>query len=363
MKFFLLFSFLLCTSCAAVVHVAKNENEDSEITNAEKLLQRNRFEEARILYKEFQGLHPNSKYYQAARLGEAQAFQGLGRYKEAVDLERSINLATVSHQPEIAALAWYYMSFAFESLGEDEKAVAALHDAQKFSQYLEPPVGLVEIPARLAAAYGRQGLEKESHKYLSQVDQGIIKVRSLKGYQSDKDWLGKAYVQIGSSSTNQLSAENFSDFVRGQKWVQLYLIKAMHLNDSTWSPKAQKMLQDTYRDLYTQFSASTNTREMQKNMGGDLFDLLDQAELYKPYADQPSNTYETAFFSYLAELRKQTENTLYGITPQMSLTEESEKLNGIKRAGRFKVDTLLPEEKKSTISYPPKVVPSKDPNL
>lgn len=359
---------VLCSGCAFFSTRGQNDSEvngaeRNEVINAEKLLADGRFEEARLLFKEFQGRHPMSFFFQSARLGEAQALQGLGHYKEAADLYREVNLATIQYQPEIAALAWYQMSFAYESLGEDSKAVAALLDAQKFGQYLSAPVALAEIPARLAVVHGRQGHDEEALKYLNQADRGISKISSDKSLQLKKDWIGKTYVQMGSISMNQISSENFEEFVLSQKWVQIYLIKAMHLDDATWSSQAQKKLQETYRDLFNLFASVRDNRDLQKSMGGDLFDLIDQAELYKPLADQKINSYEAAFFTYLAEIRKKTESHLYKMDPIMGLTEESERLNSIKRPGRVKVDSLLPEQKKSSISYPPKVVPSEDPNL
>lgn len=367
-KIYLTIFLLLSSGCAFFTSRIEsasevNETEKNEILNSEKLLSEGRFEEAKASYSLFQNRHPHSQFFQSARLGEAQAQQGLGHYKEAADLYREVNLATIEYQPEIAALASYQMSYAYEALGEDHKAVAALLDAQRLADHLPAPIALAEIPARLAAAHGRQGHDEEAVKYINEADRGILKINTEIGLKLKKDWLGKTYVQMGIASTNQLSPESFDDFVAGQKWVQIYLIKAMRLNDSTWSARAQGMLQETYRDLYTQLMSVKDNRELQKSIGGDLFDLIDQADLYKPLADQKMNSYETVFYSYLAEIRKKTESALYGTDPLMGLTQESERLNSIRRSGRVKVDSLLPEEKKSTISFPPKVVPSEDPNL
>lgn len=366
LKISLLSLLVWCSGCAIFTVRSQSEGNDTEkneIINAEKLLSEGHFDDASLLYREFQDRHPMSVFYQSARLGEAEAQQGLGNYKAAVELYRQVNLATVKYQPEIAAMAWYQMSFSYEALGEDPKAVVALLDAQKFAKYLPAPVVLAEIPARLAAAHGRQGNDGEALRYLSQAEKGISKIQSEKGMLLKKDWIGKTYVQMGSISTNQISSENFDEFVRGLKWVQLYLIKAMHLNDATWSPQAQNKLQETYRDLYTQLASVKDDRDLQKSMGGDLFDLMDQAELYRPLGEQTMNAYEGAFFTYIAEIRKKTESILYRMDPIMGLTQESERLNSIKRSSPGRVDSMLPAETKSTIPIPPKEVPSEDPNL
>lgn len=373
MKLILAASLFLLSGCASLFGDrlteeqqmqarAQRASEEAEILNAEKVLEKDRYEEAGILFRDFQGRRSQSAFYQSARLGEAQSLEGLGRYQEATDLYRDIYLKTLKHQPEIAALALYRMSFAYEALGDDLKTVAALLDAKRIGEHLPVEVAQAEIPARLAAVYGRQGRDADAVAYLNEAEKGITKVMVEKGPHVKTDWLAKTYVQMGSVSTNQLSSDNFSEFAQGQKWVQVYLIKAMRLNDSTWSPRAQTKLQETYRDLYTQVE-SAKTRDVQNRLGGDLFDLMDQADLYRPIVGQKMNSYEQAFFAYLSEVRKKTEKLIYGSGETMSLTEESQKLNSLKRSGRVKADSLLPEEKKPSIPLPPKVVPEEDPNL
>ncbi|MEK2647141.1 tetratricopeptide repeat protein [Bdellovibrio sp. BCCA] len=365
MKWILIASVILLSGCASLFENRMSEeevaqiraqkaSEEAEVVNAEKVLEKARFEEARILFRDFQGRHSQSVFFQQARLGEAQSLEGLGRYQEAADLYRDIYLKTLKHQPEIAALALYRMSFAYEALGDDLKTVAALLDARRMGEHLPLEVAYAEVPARLAAAYARQNRENEALTYLNEAEKGISIVQQEKGANLRSDWLAKTYVQMGTVSTNQLSSDNFSEFVQGQKLVQVYLIKALRLNDSAWSPRALSKLQETYRDLYTQVESAKN-RETQNSLGGDLFDLLDQAELYRPMTGQKMNSYENSFFAYLSEVRKKTEKIVYGSGGTMSLTEESAKLNSLKRG--------LPQTKKRSIPLPPKVVPEEDPNL
>lgn len=337
--------------------------EQAQLVNAEKALAAGSFDQSVILFKEFQGLHPQSQYLQATRLGEAQSLAGQGKWHEALDLYRDIAVKTRIYQPEIAAQAIYRMSFAYEALGDDAKTVASLLDAKNLGRYLPLETALAEIPARLAIVYGRQDRETEAVAYLNEAEHGIAKVQAEKGTELPKDWLVKTYVQMGGVSTNQLSADNFAAFIRGQKLVQVYLLRALRLGDSVWSARALKTLMETYRDLYTQVEAQTESRQLQSHFGAELLGLMERAELYRPLSGQNMNSYESEFFAYLLEVRKKTELLIYNAGETMGLTEESQRLHSLKRAGRVKVDVLLPEEKKSTITLPPKVVPSEDPNL
>ncbi len=342
---------------------AQRASEEMQFTNAQKMLATGKFDQSLILFKEFQGLHPQSLHLQSARLGEAQSLAGMERWYESVEIYRDVVLKTRSYRPEIAAEALYHMSFSYEALGDDLKTAAALLDAKRLGSHLPEEVAFAEVPARLAVVYGRQDREEEALSYLNEAEVGVEKVRAEKGANLPESWLAKTYVQMGGVSANQLSAQSFAGFVRGQKLVQIYLFRAMRLADAVWSRKASEMLQQTYRALYQQFESTRDHKEMQLVLGGELLGLMDQAELFRPPVGHKMNSYESDFFALLSEVRKKTEGVVYGSAGVMGLTEESQRLNSLKRPGRVKVDALLPEEEKSTISHPPKIVPSEDPNL
>ncbi|MBO9667070.1 MAG: hypothetical protein J7501_09685 [Bdellovibrio sp.] len=328
--------------------------EDKELSNAHDLLVRGKYVEAHKMFRDFEERYPQSVYFQAARLGEAQSFEGQGKWVEASAIYRDIYLKTKNLQPDIAAMALYRQSFCYEALGDDQKTIATLLDAKNLRTALPKEVGYAEIPARLGATYGRLGREKEAVAYLNEAEKGIAKIRAEDQAALSKDWLAKTYVQMGSTSTNQLSPASFATFVSGQKFVQVYLIKALELNDRVWSPRALKELQGTYQDLYSQVEAVRENRSRQAELGGSLIELIDRAELYRPIAGQTQNNYQIQFFTQLTDVRKNTETLLYQAKETMGLTEESQKLNSIKRPGRIKDDA---------VKTPPKVVPTEDPNL
>jgi tetratricopeptide (TPR) repeat protein len=289
--------------------------------------------------------------------------EGQGRYKEATDLNREIYLNTLRYQPEIAAQALYRSAFCYEAMGDDLKAVAALLDAKKLSQHLPAELAMAEIPAKLSAIYARQDREKEALAYLNEAEKGLAKVMQEKGTQLNKTWLAETYFKMGSISTNQLTKDNFSSFSQGQMWVQSYLIKAMKLEDPVWSARAQQKLIETYRSLFQVLESTKGDLPAQVQMGGDIFDLMDQAELYKPMTGEKIQGFEKDFFAALADIRTKSGQILYGAKETTGLTVESQRLNGLRRAGRVKADQLLPGEKKATIPLPPKIVPTEDPNL
>lgn len=341
---------------------AEKEQQEKDLANSEALLAKGEFGNALISFRGFQTNYPQSVYIQSSRLGEAQALEGLGDWITAAQIEREVSLLTLKEQPEIAALALYRLSFSYLELGEDAKSVAALLDAQRLSQHLPLQVRVAEIPARLSAFYASQGRDKEAAAYLNDAEKGVDKVLTNPPKEIPKDWLAKTYYQMGSISVSQLSSLNYLEFLRGERMVQVYLLKAMKLNDPQWSAKSLQYLKEMYQEL-DRLVTVEKSRETQVQMAGAFYDLIEGADLFRPMENQRTTCYEVDFYKRLSEVRKKTEDLLYSTKQGMELTEESKKLNSLKRAGRVKVDSLLPHEKNSSISLPPKIVPTEDPNL
>lgn len=341
--------------------------EQRDYDNAEKSLAAGKFADSLILFKEFQNIHPQSRYRQSSRLGEAKSLEGLSKWDEAVKIYNDVYLKTVKYQKDIAALAMYNLSFCYEALGDDAKAIASLLDAKKFGDELSPEVVWAEIPARLAMLYGKFDRQEDARKYFIEAEIGIKKVTEAKRDSLNKEWIIKTYYQMGTISTNQLSIDSFAQVVQGQKYAQVYLIRALGYPDSPWATRALTQLKETYQNMLNTLKSVTPDsggalarQELQNSLGSDLTDLVNQAELYQPLSGVKMNPLQEDFFGFLKIVLTQTEQILYSGKETIGLTPESEKLNSINR--------VLPARKKSPISLPPKeapvkVVPKEDPNL
>lgn len=369
MKFYGIFLLIFFVGCAHLNRSTSTESlseqsvQEAAILKAQRELESGKVESALQMLRVFQNKYPQSIFFQSARLSEGEALERLSQPREALEVYRSIFFQTEAEHGEIAALALYRMAFAYEALGDDLKMVASLLDAKKRGDLLPIEIAAAQIPAKLAVAYARQNHFQESLAYLNDAEKGLSMVMSFKGKEIGPEWLAKIYFEMGSVSSNQLSLDNFDDFVRAQKVVQVYLLKSLKQNDPFWSARSLTRLQETYRDLDTQLGRTVDNREVQIQLGGSFVDLMNQAELFRPLIDQPMNTYENKFYNFLSEIRKKTEIALYRGGEQLPLTEESQRLHSLKRPGQVQVESYLPEEKKSFISLPPKVVPTEDPNL
>lgn len=338
-------------------------SEKADLENANGRWQQHQYEAARILYKQFQTKYPNSKYLLSARLGEAQSLEGLERWSEAAEIYRSVHDSAMQLQPEIATLAQYRLSFCYEALGDDIKAVASLLDCMSKAENLPEEVAQAEIPARLAMLYGKVQNRGESNKYMEIAQKGL---QSLQGRKDlPPATLAKTYYEMGAVSLNQISSENFSQAILGQKAVQRYLFRAVNLQVTPWSGEAAGKLKKNYRDLWNVLlqmpgvdgvdaeSVARNRRTEQISLGAEFLDLIQNAENYRPFNDEKMNPLEKDFFAYLSDVKKKAQDLIFQPDADMGLTEESQKLNGIKRPGHI-------QDKEKTQPLPPK---SQDPNL
>lgn len=299
--------------------------------------------------------YPYSLKIQRARFLKAGALEELGRWSEAVDTYKAISAMSAKAQPEISAKSLYRLSYVYEALGDNQRVIAILFEAAKYHQHLPPEVINAEIPARLAMIYAKENNSKEAQKWLGEAERGLKRTLETRTEPLTKKWLAELYYSMGSISTEQLSKDNIETLIHGQAAVQKYLIHALQYNDPLWSAKALKRAKSTYLDLwkaietfpeepgYEPLVAQKMKKEEQLKLAGPFSELIREADLYRPGAEQVSNPFQAEFFSFLEEIQTRVravlEDSLY--TPLMP--------------GRAKP---LKQPKASI-----KTVPSEDPNL
>lgn len=313
------------------------------------------FEAALGTAKDFKDNYPYSLKLQKVRFLEATALEELGRWSEAADTYKAISVISSKNQPEIAAMSIYRLSFVYESLGDNQRVIASLFEAAKYHQYLPIEVIQAEIPSRLAMIYAKENSAKEATKWLGEADKGLKRTLENRTEPLTNDWLAELYYNMGSISTEQMSADNIQTIIQGQAAVQKYLIRSLQYRDATWSAKALKKLKNTYLDLwqaiekypeptgYEPIVAQKMKKDAQVQLAGPFVDLMRDAELYRPGAEQKSNSYQTEFFNFIDELQTRARTVLDSavLTPLMP--------------GRDKT----PQKPRG----PVKIVPSEDPNL
>jgi len=326
-----------------------------EVQKIEKAVVAGQNQEVVLLTQVFQSEYPYSLRLQNVRFFRAGALENLERWAEAADIYKIISKFSEKNQPEISALSVYRLSFVYEALGDDQRVLTTLLEAKKYQDYLPMEIVQAEIPSRIAMVYAKENNSAEATRWLGQAEKGLRQVLENRNAPLTSNWLAKTYFNMGSISTNQLSAENILAIIQGQTAVQRYLIRALQFGDENWSSKAQAKLQKNYSDVwmaienfpepsgYDSIVAVKIKRDEQLRLATPFLELIKDAQLYRPVPEGSSNEYQRGFFAFLEALQSRTESLLQSpiYTPM----------------------TMNKNKAPQALKNPAKVMQSEDPNL
>lgn len=262
-RVFMLVTFLLSvqlligTACQNLIKnhemkisTVENPVEKDQVILAEKLLSEGKNKEAEEAFILFVKKQPTSFYYFRAKMGQARAVYEQKRWAEAAAIYREIEDGAHGLHPEIAGQALFELSFCYENLGDENRVLASLLDAQKEQSKLLPEIGLAEIPARIAASYHRMGQEAEAEKYLQAAQRGIVQIQVGKEQTlENKQWLAEIYFRMGQFSTRQLTEDNLQAHLDTLKMIQIFSLRCVETEMAPWSALVATELANNYQDF------------------------------------------------------------------------------------------------------------------
>lgn len=384
----LLFSFITIAACAtkpnkAITGLPPSPEvmaaQKQELVSVQGMLDKQDYKNAKEAYERFMKKNPDSIYFAAAELGLAKAYEGFEDWTSAADVYRRVIDLTRNTQPEIAAEAFYRISFCYEALGDETRLLAALLDANRLQKYLKDATRSAEIPARLAASYKRMGQDKEAQKYISQADDGAKRIRAQSDLSKVREDLSRTYYLMGSFSTNQISAESLQASLDTLELMQIFLLRSIELESSIYSKKSLDLIKEAYRDIWNvavsiplNSSLDVGAAEREKtnrqvDIAAKLLARLTDLDSYQaPEADKISMVKD--LWAYMAEFRSKLSSFISTQGETLPLTPESQKRQSLKREGVVLEDPQFPNEKFIPKSLPQKPAPpvpkpEDDPNL
>lgn len=287
-------------------------------------------------------------------------------WEEAKKYFRQASQLWRNHQaPRIKAL--YQLSLCHEQLGEDTLLIADLKEIELFKKFLPKDVLYMEIPARLASAYAREGNHKQAKLYYEMAENQLKyfisqantdpKVRAI---------ASKTLYNIGYMAYVKSDKRKFKDHILAVKHGQSYLLRAIEFGDKDWAVKSLKQFDTIYRETID----SIKLDEQEKH-AGDVVELREIQKLKKDqmlklhsilmhlkaealpagikdntYLDEFNNSYDT----YNKEILAYINTRDYGD----GLSESAIELNSLKR--NYKLKSAEDKAKQ-------KIPDSEDPNL
>ncbi len=345
--------FIFLSGCATrhfKTELTKNQVEQKQLAAIEKLSSEGQYPRALNEIENFRQTHNESIYYQASRLVEAKTYYDMQDFNKSLEIYEDILSLGPEKYPSIWTRARYESTFVLEVLGDDLKAITTLVGLEN-SPNLSEEVKFAERPARLAALYSRQGNEKEASTYLDKADRGLKYLMSRNDLSRDRVWLSETLYRMGKSNRTPLSEENIAQQLQSQRRLQVYLLRAIEQGVPLWSQKASEDLMQDYQTQWNFIQAHWNKEEdrpTKLERLKDLHQLISENMYRKPTEPNLSNPYLKNYYDFATRLEQEVSEILFSGKDVTPFTDESLKLNSIKKNFRLKTP------QKST---------KKDPNL
>ena len=248
--------FVLC-GCGSLLDFFSNDStplppdpkeraeQELILENADLLFEDMKFSEAENQYRLFIKSYPHSIFYHRAQLGLARSLDMQRKSAESIQLYRDTVNSSQSTQPDIAVLALFFSSWAYENVGQEEAAVTALKDVEARANLLPREKALAELPARLAALYNKTGQIELAQKYFKLSERGFAQAYPDAGAETSI-LKARSYYLIGQISNEQLSIENIKNFLDTLSMVQIFTLKSIETGQAKWSRRALGSLINSY---------------------------------------------------------------------------------------------------------------------
>ena len=303
-----------------------------------------------------------------ARIDLARARLGLGKTTEALQDLQILLQEKVGLDPAIVALCSYYSGIAFLKTGDDLKALASFLDAERLSSELPPEIAWAELPAHLSVIYRQQEDWNRAREYSQKAQSGVERIfienpsneKSLQNEFLGKKKKSALYFNIGSFAETSALGDPLKN-LQGLEILQFYLLRAIELQDPTWSERAQQDLELSYRQIWNEIAQSNEapTERLKSYVA-----TIEKLKALSPSFNVPAREKET--LEHLQVLQDRAHQMLLNQTGGPSLTAEAVERDGLRKDGTVRSEPFFPSEKKpfpkKTESQPQRPS-SMDPNL
>jgi tetratricopeptide (TPR) repeat protein len=343
------FSFIGCVSRVPNAEMELNPTlkakQEAELQPALEQLEQANYQDAAKMFIRFQHEFPSGYYYQKASMGLAQAYEAMGEWDKAASLYRSVVEATREKQPEIAGVALYLSSFSYEALGDETRVLSSLKDAETLGDSIAIEQRAAEIPARISAFYQRIGEVNEARKYLDKAQEGLKKLKAMKGDSIDPVWLARTLFMMGQFQVNQVSSENLQPHIDTLLPLQVFLMRSVEANGAPWSRLAKESMMRAYLSIWNTVQSFPLNRSLDRGAAerekldrqlyfvGEMLRLMNELrdlELPDGAVDNVQIQELNDFMGYLYQKGKEFLVTKVEFMP---LTQESLSRLGLKREG------------------------------
>ncbi len=220
------------------------------------LMDSKEFNKAGRAFKKILRDHPTSELELLIVYNMGGALEGLGRCKAASKRYREVRDKSEKGQGRLKAQAMLRLSYVYECSNEDAKVIATLLSLERMSDALPINIIKAEVPARLAAAYARQGNQSLAQKYFNNARDGLKKLNSSRrNPEKKKTLLAKTLYYMGSMNKYDINKLSGATYIDSLKYLQNYLLMSVELGHNDWSPRSAREILDSYDKIYVYVNA------------------------------------------------------------------------------------------------------------
>lgn len=195
--------------------------------------------------------------YYSALFNIGSAYQKLKQCEKSKEIF-SLIAEKIDDYSIFKAQSLLQLHYAYECLGETERALSALKSADKRKDKLNETSQLVEIPSRFSILYAQLENNNQSLFFRDKAFDGIKKIKFPIKDKAILDQVVAKLFYIMGHSLVRASSIKMKQYLLAFSHHQIYLIQSYLLNDLFWSPKAEQELSQLYEKLWLAYKKLSN---------------------------------------------------------------------------------------------------------
>ena len=241
------------------------------------------FVAAAAAFEKFLRDQPSTNWTLAAQFNWGRALEAQSLFSEAAKKYQE-TAEKARKVPKLQGLAFLRLAVVLEALGEDDRSLAALKDAERRADKMAPEVAQTELPARLAAAYARAKNFAEAEKYFLTADRQLSRLRAQVPAGERPEWLPRVLYAMGHRAAGPVSWDRFDSNLIPLERSQIYLLQSAEYGVEPWATQSADELIAAYSALRTSIDSIPvpvaseiilAAREQQRNRWNRLVQLSD----------------------------------------------------------------------------------------
>jgi tetratricopeptide (TPR) repeat protein len=199
-------------------------------------------------FSDFIRTQPTTNWTLAAQFNQARCHEALDHLKSALDVYQAV-AEKGRRVPRLQGLALLRVGVILEALGEDDRSLAALKDAERRAKSLPEEIAQTELPARLAAAYARERNFSEAERYYNLAEKQLARLRAQAANGEQPEWLPRILYAMGHRPQGEITWERFESALVPLERSQIYLLQSAELGVQPWAGLAADELLGSYTAL------------------------------------------------------------------------------------------------------------------